>query len=98
MKCYYPIFNVWPLKILFVYYSIIIKNKNVMRELKLTPEQFKINDKWLRGPIYNENELVGYEEEWKIMKIENNSLFFENGIIWRINDLSLTSLYNIKRD
>jgi hypothetical protein len=69
-----------------------------MVELKLTPEQFKINDKWLRGPIYNENELVGYEEEWKIMKIENNSLFFENGIIWRINDLSLTSLYNIKRD
>ena len=69
-----------------------------MVELKLTPEQFKINDKFLRGPIYNENELVGYEEEWKIMKIENNSLFFENGIIWRINDLSLTSLYNIKRD
>ena len=69
-----------------------------MTTLKLTPEQFKVNDKFLRGPIWNESELVGYEEEWKIMKIENNSLFFENGIIWRINDLSLTSLYNIKRD
>ena len=69
-----------------------------MVELELTPEQFKINDKFLRGPIFKENELEGYEEEWKIVKIENNSLFFENGIIWRINDLSLTSLYNIRRD
>ena len=30
MKCYYPIFNVWPLINKFVYYSII-KNKNVMK-------------------------------------------------------------------
>tara|TARA_R110000824_G_scaffold365562_1_gene554067 strand:+ start:1780 stop:1986 length:207 start_codon:yes stop_codon:yes gene_type:complete len=64
----------------------------------LTPEQFKTNDKFLRGPIYNEGELIGYEEEWKIIKIENNSLFFENGIVWGINDLSLTSLYSIKRN
>jgi hypothetical protein len=68
-----------------------------MKTLKLTPEKFKVNDKFLRGPIYNENGLVGYEEEWEIRKIENDSLFFENGIVWRINSLSLTSLYNIKR-
>ena len=30
MKCYYPIFNIWPFKILFVYYSII-KKINVMK-------------------------------------------------------------------
>jgi hypothetical protein len=69
-----------------------------MANLKLIPEQFRVNDKFLRGPIYDKNGLMGYEEEWEIIKIEDNKLFFENDIVWKINDLSLTSLYNIKRN
>jgi hypothetical protein len=66
--------------------------------LRLVPSKFKANDKFLRGPIYNGDKFLGYEEEWKIMKIENGNIFFENDIIWKLNTLSQTSLYDIKRN
>ena len=69
-----------------------------MKELRLIPQHFRVNDKFLRGPIYDKNELVGYEEEWKIVEIKDNKLFFENGEVWGMHTLSLTSLYNIKRN
>ena len=35
MKCYYPIFNIWPLNNKFVYYSIIKKYKGYEKRMVL---------------------------------------------------------------